>query len=331
MSNELEQKKDENNVEGNALPSPKEKSINLTKKSLSASKWWWWSFMPWVNFAAWVHAGFLSGNTTYFWYAGIYGIPMILMIIFEHTGLKDIPVGLAVISWIVGMIHVHFEKKRLGNKQSVGVMKMETEKQEKTKRIQQEEQGKSKKEQQEQMETLKKGAVAVYGCNYERGLLSYPDNIYDLVLIAREDRIIITDNQFKGRFHLDIPFQQITDIQPAAMEMGTIGRILTDTKDNEKLEHTDFNLIFETDDGLDRIVRFGMGDGFGDATKARHVDQMLEKIYPYRRKFKPIIQLASLPTNDINAKLEKLAELRQKGIIDEEEFKQKKKDLLAQL
>lgn len=69
--------------------------------------------MPWLNFAAWVHAGFLSGNATYFRYAGVYGIPIILMVIFEHTGLKYIPVGLAIISWIAGMIYVQFEKKRV--------------------------------------------------------------------------------------------------------------------------------------------------------------------------------------------------------------------------
>jgi peroxiredoxin family protein len=124
-------------------------------------------------------------------------------------------------------------------------IKMEREEQERTKRIQQAEQERAKKEQQEQIEALKKGAVAVYGCDYERGLLSYPDRINDLVLIAREDKIIVTDNQFKGRFHMDIPFQRMADIQPAAMEMGTIGRILTDTKDNEKLEHTSFNLVFD--------------------------------------------------------------------------------------
>jgi hypothetical protein len=95
------------------------KMVDLTKKSLLESKWWWWSFIPWLNFAAWVHAGFLTKNYNFFWYAGIYGVPFVLACIFMDSGLKDmsgldnILTGLAIISWIVGIIHVRSEKKRI--------------------------------------------------------------------------------------------------------------------------------------------------------------------------------------------------------------------------
>ena len=86
------------------------------------SKWFWWSFLPFFNFAAWIHAAIRTGCNSYYWLAGIYGAPFAMAVVLgaiqedlklpKETveGLNDVGGGAAAVLWIVGMIHVLLKK-----------------------------------------------------------------------------------------------------------------------------------------------------------------------------------------------------------------------------
>jgi hypothetical protein len=187
------------------------------------------------------------------------------------------------------------------------------------------------------IEAAKKAAVAVHTVRYERGLPNYPSGVMNLVLILGSEGFLIAEPSSSANFVLEIPHNRMLDISPAEMELGTLGRLFFEVKSNEQLEKTSFNLAFTEGDGQDRLVRFAMSDGWGDATKARYVAQLVEKAYPYRKLFKssaqPAVPVAAEPDKEqqVFAKLEKLGDLHKKGIINEEEFQKKKAELLAQL
>lgn len=45
------------------------------------SKWFWWSFLPFFNFAAWLHAAIRSGRASHLWSAGIYSVPFCMALV----------------------------------------------------------------------------------------------------------------------------------------------------------------------------------------------------------------------------------------------------------
>lgn len=81
-----------------------------TKNKLLSSKGWYWVYVPWLNFVAWINAGSISNNNTYFIYALIYSIPTIFGVFF---GESSFIIFLEMVSWIIGIIHAQSEKNKI--------------------------------------------------------------------------------------------------------------------------------------------------------------------------------------------------------------------------
>lgn len=84
------------------------------------------------------------------------------------------------------------------------------------------------------------------------------------------------------------------------------------------------------------LASISIWDGSGEAKidnvqKAyakKFSDKVIDTLHEYKEQFKPKSNVASASI-DIATQLEKLAELKQKGILTEDEFSEQKKKLLA--
>jgi hypothetical protein len=91
----------------------------------SKSKWYWWAFVPYLNFAAWLHAAVQSGRSSYCWLAVLYSIPMNFAVLlggFENMQIipkqtsEELPkvIGfIAFVFWIAGIFHVIMSKREI--------------------------------------------------------------------------------------------------------------------------------------------------------------------------------------------------------------------------
>jgi hypothetical protein len=89
---------------------------------MKKSKWFFWSFLPFFNFAAWIHAGIRTGRNSYYWLAAVYALPFTVAIVMgmveEGLGLSkettervtDFGSTAAAVLWIAGMIHALLKK-----------------------------------------------------------------------------------------------------------------------------------------------------------------------------------------------------------------------------
>lgn len=86
------------------------------------SKWIIWTFIPMLNWAAWIHAGVRAKYPKYFLIGGLYGIPFVLAMACsenekgphgEYSTAYNIAMTLNMISWIGGIIHSQMVKREV--------------------------------------------------------------------------------------------------------------------------------------------------------------------------------------------------------------------------
>lgn len=97
-------------------------------KAVKKSMWFLWSFVPYFNFAAWIHAAVLTGRSSYCWYAAVYAVPFTICImdgamegaagdlgiskqmIVIGRSITVVASVAACLLWIVGIIHILSKK-----------------------------------------------------------------------------------------------------------------------------------------------------------------------------------------------------------------------------
>lgn len=134
--------------------------------------------------------------------------------------------------------------------------------------------------------------------------------------------------------NLDIPYSYMTDIRIEKRTIST-GEMLLGAGDSANQEQEN-NIVIEytTPDDKREILRVEMLTGvtiFNQAAKCREFMDLLKK-----NKILDLIQKkAESGSNsgggDILAQIEKLSKMKESGILSEEEFVQKKEELLAKL
>jgi len=84
---------------------------------LQDSRWMIWSFIPYINFASWLHAGIRSNYTPYFAWAALYSIPcMLLFLLADPANDGDPPewvMFLAILGWLAGIMHTSIKKQEV--------------------------------------------------------------------------------------------------------------------------------------------------------------------------------------------------------------------------
>lgn len=134
--------------------------------------------------------------------------------------------------------------------------------------------------------------------------------------------------------NLDIPYSYMTDIRIEKRTIST-GEMLLGAGDSANQEQEN-NIVIEytTPDDKREILRVEMLTGvtiFNQAAKCREFMDLLKK-----NKILDLIQKKSESGSnsgggDILAQIEKLSKMKESGILSEEEFVQKKEELLAKL
>lgn len=74
--------------------------------------WMVWTFVPWLNWVGWIHAGVRTGKVIYFPIAVAYATPLALMPP-DGLAMPDWLAGAAAVSWIVGIGHALVSRKRI--------------------------------------------------------------------------------------------------------------------------------------------------------------------------------------------------------------------------
>ena len=131
---------------------------------------------------------------------------------------------------------------------------------------------------------------------------------------------------------LTIPYSDTHDLEIVQRQVGTLEGIFGGLDSRQLNQANNIHIQYDDSDGTTILIRLEMLTGFtvmGQAGKCRELEDRLS-VNSIRSKFKPK-EGASQNASGIPELLEKLASLMEKGILTQEEFDQKKKELLAKM
>lgn len=187
--------------------------------------------------------------------------------------------------------------------------------------------------------------VARYDVVYKGGLPEYPSSkmgkIHMEILPDRFNFVpTIGTKWFAG---LAIPFNAITDLQIVQRQVNSFEGIVGGLGSRQLNQLNNIHISFYNNDGCRLVLRLEMLSGFtvmGQAVKCREFEDRL-RTAGIRDHFynapatSTVIQVAAAAqataTNEIPAQIEKLAQLRDKGLLTAMEFDAKKTELLARM
>lgn len=177
------------------------------------------------------------------------------------------------------------------------------------------------------------GAYIRYEVGYLGGLPEYADckHTGNLGINLMPDRFILTDTHMsRGWFRgYSIPYCSITDI---TLETRTV----SDT-DLHNQQENNIYISFRNDIGIELMLRLSMRTGTTIYKQAAKCWEFMDVLRQYgvmtaiKERQQPTQQTLPPTQPDILGQIEKLAQLRDAGILTEEEFTQKKTQLLDKL
>lgn len=180
--------------------------------------------------------------------------------------------------------------------------------------------------------------IVSYGVVYKGGHPDYPkEKIGKIEFKVFKDRFELlptmgTRKWFQG---LIIPYTRVLDLQIVQRQLGTVEGILGGLNSRQLNQANNIHITYENEQGQEVLLRLEMLSGItvmGQATKCLELEDRL-RVNGVRDKFKqrPTESAGNVPEDDIPSQIEKLAGLRNKGILSEEEFETKKADLLSRM
>lgn len=185
------------------------------------------------------------------------------------------------------------------------------------------------------------GAYIRYEVAYLGGLPEYADckHIGNLGINLMPDRFVITDTfTSRGWFRgYSIPYCSITDITLEARTVSDAEMMLAFCADLHNQQENNICISFRNDLGIELMLRLSMRTGvtiYKQAAKCREFMDVLRQygiMTAIKERQQPTQQALPTIQPDILGQIEKLAQLRDAGILTEEEFIQKKTQLLDKL
>ena len=197
---------------------------------------------------------------------------------------------------------------------------------------------KARNEESKELKKALEGAIERYEVTYVSGLPDVPKKSGAIGLNIMPDmfsfRPTITTKEWFPEY--DIPYNMISELRIEKRTISTT-EVLLGAGDNANQEQENVICILYTSaDGKKLTLRVEMLTGttiFNQAAKCREFMDLLRQ-YEITDKFeseKKNDSNTSSGGNDVLAQLEKLNQLKQAGILTEDEFNAKKADLLAKL
>lgn len=191
----------------------------------------------------------------------------------------------------------------------------------------------------EEAKELKKpleGAIERYEFTYVGGLPDIPKakaGAWGMNIMPDMFAFRVTNTTKDWLYDLDIPYDDITDIRIEKRTISTTEMFLGAGNDANQQQENVIVLEYNDKDGKKATLRVEMLTGvtiYNQAAKCKELmdvlrrNDILDRIKKSEGGAKPV-------ADDIPAQLEKLAKLKETGILTEEEFNAKKADLLAKM
>lgn len=179
------------------------------------------------------------------------------------------------------------------------------------------------------------GLIKKYGIIYLGGHPDYPKSkVGEIEFNIFNDRFelvetIGTQKWFKG---FVIPYSKISDFQVVQRQVGTFEGIVGGIDSHQLNQANNINITY-VDDGNEIILRVEMLSGItvmGQAKKCLELQDLL-RINHISEQFKQKQPQSTSGNDDIPSQIKKLSELKEQGILTEEEFNSKKTELLSRL
>jgi hypothetical protein len=175
-----------------------------------------------------------------------------------------------------------------------------------------------------------------YGVNYRGGQPAYPKAKvtgieFSLFRDRFELRPTLGSKCFAGS---TIPYTAVLDLEIVQRQVNTVEGLLGGPDSRQLNQANNIHITYQDDEDV-VLVRLEMLSGItvmGQAKKCRELEDRL-RVHGIRGRFRqtPSDPAEMQVTADIPAQIEKLAGLRDKGILSDAEFEAKKTDLLSRM
>lgn len=201
---------------------------------------------------------------------------------------------------------------------------------------------KSIREESKALKAPLEGAIARYGVIYVGGLKQYPKRkIGEIGLNIMPDRFVFTKtSSTKDWFdRVEIPYNKVHKIEIVERTITNAEAFLGSSSGLASMnQKNNLEFLFDDEEGTETMLRVEMLTGvsiYAQAGKCREFMDVLRqnKIFG---KFKSAQPAAPAPQQtgggeDVIEKIKKLSELKEMGILSEEEFNAKKSELLLKI
>lgn len=188
------------------------------------------------------------------------------------------------------------------------------------------------------VDAASQGTIAKYSVKYLGGHPAYPsEKAASIDLLLRGDRfsLLPTIGSKKWFADLEIPYDHVTDVQIVDREVGGIAQLMAGRNSQNLVQANNIHIHYgEGDDDI--LLRLEMITGItvmGQAKKCREFEDKL-RTNRIRQRFasSPAAPTSNIPpAMDIPEQIEKLARLKEAGILSADEFEAKKGELLSRL
>ena len=183
------------------------------------------------------------------------------------------------------------------------------------------------------------GAIIRYEVIYLGGLPEYPKAKHGsaIGLNIMADKFVFTKTgTSKDWFtEYEVPYNKISELTIEKRTISNAEMLLGGGNDPNQQQENNICITFETAEGNELLLRVEMLTGttiYGQATKCREFMDVLRQngiLKIFKQNKSAGEEKSSQP--DVLAQIEKLAGLKAAGVLSEEEFNQKKAELLAKL
>lgn len=188
------------------------------------------------------------------------------------------------------------------------------------------------------MDAASQSTIAKYSVKYLGGHPAYPSEkaaSIDLLLLGDRFSLQPTSTSKKWFADLDIPYDHVTELQIVDREVGGFAQLMAGRNSQNLVQANNIHIHYgEGDDEI--LLRLEMISGItvmGQAKKCRELGDKL-RTNRIRQKFasSPAAPTSNMQAPmDIPEQIEKLARLKEAGILSTEEFEAKKGELLSRL
>lgn len=162
--------------------------------------------------------------------------------------------------------------------------------------------------------------------------LSFGLNIMEDCFIFKPEYATITS--WYGDEIFTIPYDKVVKFEIIKRQVSTTEALMSSNGDTKSLEQeNNIQITYVDDNGSQKMTRVEMLTGvtvYGQAEKCRELLDLLRE-HNILDKLNKSESAPANSGNDTLAQLEKLADLKSKGIISEDEFNSKKAELLAKM